>query len=206
MYIARIYEKIVNRKKLYQQKLEKIPSPEFIVLYNGKYKYPDYKELRLSDAFKDINGLKLSDGNAMPLELIVQVYNINHGHNPEMLKKCETLDGYSIFMGKVREYEEEEESLEKAVRNAIKYCTGNNILKKFLETHGSEVYNMLLTEWNLDEAIEVAREEGWEEGREDGREEEKLIIAKNLLAKGSTLEFVHDITGLSLEKIKELYP
>jgi predicted transposase/invertase (TIGR01784 family) len=59
---------------------------------------------------------------------------------------------------------------------------------------------MLLTEWNQDEAIEVAREEAYE----DGREEEKLIIAKNLLAKGSTIEFVHDITGLSLEEIKEL--
>jgi len=35
-------------------------------------------------------------------------------------------------------------------------------------------------------------------------EEEKLIIARNLLTKGSTLEFVHEITGLSLEKIKEI--
>jgi len=41
-------------------------------------------------------------------------------------------------------------------------------------------------------------------GREEGREEEKLIIAKNLLAEGSTPEFVHRITGLSLEEIKEL--
>jgi len=35
-------------------------------------------------------------------------------------------------------------------------------------------------------------------------EEEKLIIAKNLLAKGSSPEFVCEITGLSLEKISEL--
>jgi predicted transposase/invertase (TIGR01784 family) len=153
--------------------------------------------------------LKLSDGNAIPLELIVQVYNINHGHNPEMLKKCETLDGYSIFMGKVREYKKREKSLEKAVRNAIKYCTENNILKKFLETHGSEVYNMLLTEWNLDEAIEVAREEGWEDGREEGREEGHeegreegiLITARNALAKGISVQIVQEITGLDLSAI-----
>jgi len=63
---------------------------------------------------------------------------------------------------------------------------------------------MLLTEWNQDEAIEVAREEGWEDGLEEGMEKEKLTIAKNLISKGSTLEFVHEITGLSLEKIKEL--
>jgi predicted transposase/invertase (TIGR01784 family) len=59
---------------------------------------------------------------------------------------------------------------------------------------------VLLTEWNQDEAIEVAREEGLEEGM--GKE--KLIIAKNLLAEGSTPEFVQRITGLSLDEIKEL--
>jgi predicted transposase/invertase (TIGR01784 family) len=61
---------------------------------------------------------------------------------------------------------------------------------------------MLLTEWNQDEALEVAREEGLEEGEEIGMEKEKLIIAKNLLAKGSTPEFVQEITGLSLEEIE----
>jgi len=59
---------------------------------------------------------------------------------------------------------------------------------------------MLLTEWNQDEAVEVAREEGMEVGME----KEKLLIAKNLLAKGSSHEFVQEITGLSLEAIKEL--
>jgi predicted transposase/invertase (TIGR01784 family) len=200
MYIARLYEKIVNRKKLYQGKLEKIPAPEFIVLYNGKYKYPDHKELKLSDAFKNIKGLKITETNKIPLELIVQVYNVNHGHNSEILKKCKTLDGYSVFVDKIREQQKKENSLEKGVRNAINYCIKKNILKEYLEAHGSEVYNMLLTEWNQDEAIEVAREEGIEEGMEN----EKLLIAKNLLLKGSTPEFVHEITGLSLETIKEL--
>ena len=61
IYMAKVYEKIVNMKKVYQTKLEKIPYPEFIVLYNGKDKYPDYSELRLSDAFKGTKGLKLAD-------------------------------------------------------------------------------------------------------------------------------------------------
>ena len=65
---------------------------------------------------------------------------------------------------------------------------------------------MLTTEWNWDTAKKVwqdeAREEGREEGEEIGIEKEKLIIAKNLLAEGSTPEFVHRITGLSLEEIE----
>ncbi|MCL2237960.1 MAG: Rpn family recombination-promoting nuclease/putative transposase, partial [Treponema sp.] len=36
MYIARVYEKIVEEENIYHKKLIKIPTPEFIVLYNGK--------------------------------------------------------------------------------------------------------------------------------------------------------------------------
>jgi hypothetical protein len=39
---------------------------------------------------------------------------------------------------------------------------------------------------------------------ERGRKEEKLIIAKNLLVEGSSLEFVQKITGLPSEKINNL--
>jgi len=207
-YIIKIYEKIVDMEKKYQKNLMKIPRPEFIVLYNGVDQYPDYKELRLSDAFMDIEGLKLTDIDKIPLELIVHVYNINYGRNPEILKKCETLDSYSIFVKKIREYLEKEKSLEKALPSAVKYCINNNILSDFLRKHGSEVINMWYGEYSRDMDIAVNRrealEEGLEKGREEGIEEEKCIIAKNLLAEGSTPEFVHRITGLPLEKIKEL--
>jgi len=35
-----------------------------------------------------------------------------------------------------------------------------------LEEHASEVLNMLFTEWNLEDAIAVAKEEAWEEASE----------------------------------------
>jgi flagellar biosynthesis/type III secretory pathway protein FliH len=44
-------------------------------------------------------------------------------------------------------------------------------LKEFLERHTREVLNMLMTEWNWEDALAVQREEGWFEGREEGREE-----------------------------------
>jgi len=61
---------------------------------------------------------------------------------------------------------------------------------------------MLTTEWNWDTAKRVWQDEAREEGEEIGMEKGKLIIAKNLLAEGSTPEFVHRITGLSLEEIE----
>jgi len=199
LYIAHIYEMIVNMKKIYQTKLVKIPMPEFIVLYNGINNYPDHSELKLSNAFKGVKGLKLA--KTIPLELKVQVYNINQGHNSEILKKCETLDNYSFFIDKIREYQKDGFTLEKSFNDAIEYCIKNNILKDYLEKHGSEAYNMIFTEWNWDDALEVAREEGREDGIEEGMEKEKLLIAKNLLAKGSTPEFVYEITGLPMDEI-----
>ena len=194
IYIAHVYEKIVNMKKVYQAKLEKIPFPEFIVLYNGGEKYPDYTELRLSDAFKGIENLKLTE--TIPLELTVKVYNINQGHNPEILKKCKTLDNYSIFIDKIREYQKTGLTLEKSFKNAIEYCIENNILRNFLETHSSEAFNMIFTEWNWDDALEVAREEGLEDGLE--------LTARNALVKGFSVQTVQEITGLNLDTIEEI--
>jgi len=63
---------------------------------------------------------------------------------------------------------------------------------------------MLMTEWNWDDALAVRYEEGHEAGWEEGRSDEKLEIARNLLAEGSTLEFVQKITRLSMSEIENL--
>jgi len=194
-YVTHIYERITNREKKYQKNLVKIPRPEFIVLYNGVESYPDYAELKLSDAFMDIEGLKLTIDKP-PLELVVQVYNINHGHNPEILKKCESLYGYSFFINKIREYQTQGLTLEELITPVIEYCIKNNILKDYLEAHASEVINMIFGEYDREMDIAVNRREA--------KEEERLIIAKNLLSEGSTPEFVQRITGLSLDEIEEI--
>jgi predicted transposase/invertase (TIGR01784 family) len=206
LYMARIYEKITDRRKTYQKKLEEICWPEFIVLYNGNDPYPDHEELRLSKAFKNAGGLKRRNSEPL-LELIVQIYNINKGHNEEILKKCGVLDDYSFFIDNIRENQKKKFSLEEAVKSAIKYCIDNNKLRDFLEKHGSEVRYMLITEYNREEEMEVVREEAWEDGHERGLEEglERLMTtARNALAKGATPEFVQEITGLDMEVIEAM--
>ena len=59
---------------------------------------------------------------------------------------------------------------------------------------------MLITEWNMDDALAVRYEEGLGRGREEGREQ----TARNALSKGLPLEVVHEITGLDIEVIKGL--
>jgi predicted transposase/invertase (TIGR01784 family) len=128
------------------------------------------------------------------------VLNINEGKNEDIVNRCKKLAEYSTFIARIHSYFKELENLEEAVKKAIKYCSRHGILKEYLEIHGSEVLNMILTEWNTEDAIAFAKEEG----REEGIEKEKLEIARSLLIKGSTPEFVQEITGLDPETIQAL--
>ena len=212
MYIGRVYEKIIDEKNVYSGKPLKIPQPQFFVLYNGVEPYPDEKIYRLSESFENLKSLGLVEKDFPSLELDVKVININEGRNEAVAARCKKLAEYSAFVAKVRSLEKELGSLEEAIKEAVKYCQRHDILKEFLELHAGEVLNMLYTEWNMDDALAVRYEEGHEEGieegiekgREEGRVNEKIEIARNLLAKGSTPEFVRDITGLNIETIENL--
>ena len=50
-YIARLMEKSVNKKSLYQSERIRSPAPHFVVFYNGKEKMPEDTTIKLSDAF-----------------------------------------------------------------------------------------------------------------------------------------------------------
>ncbi|MDR3001376.1 MAG: Rpn family recombination-promoting nuclease/putative transposase [Fibromonadaceae bacterium] len=159
-YMAREYGCLTDRKDLYREKLIKIPTPEFIVLYNGNKKFPDYKELKLSDAFELRN-------EPFYLELVVKAYNINKGHNVEIAAKSPTLSGYEEFIAVIRE-NLKVTNLREAIKNAVRDCISRNILLSFLKKHSLEIENMILTEWNWDDAKSVWQEEAREEGREEG--------------------------------------
>jgi len=210
MYIGRVYEKIIDRMKLYQTNLEKIPAPIFIVLYNGKAPFPAQKILRLSDAFKNTNGLRAENPDGPALELEVHVYNINQGYNAEMLGKCKTLNGYSVLVSKIWECRETME-LEAALEAAVRHCIENDILRLFLKANSSEVLNMLITEWNLEEAqrawLAQGRVEGKAQGRVEGRVEGKAEGIEIGVGKGrkerdkEVLDFI--AKGYTLEDIQK---
>ena len=216
LYIGRIYEKIIQDKKIYSSKKILIPKPEFFVLYNGLAPYPDEEVLKLSDSFEKTASLGLAEKEKPSLELKVKVININEGKNAAIAKKCKTLSQYSVFIAKVREYENESNSRPEAIKKAVIYCRYRDILKEFLEKNSSEVVNMLLTEWNWDDAKQVwqeeAREEGFEKGRREGQEkgheegtqEERFRTAASFKKLGIPLEVISQATGLSLEKIQQL--
>ena len=162
-YIARLYEKLQTPTDRYLRKLSKIPTPEFYVFYNGLEDYPETTTLKLSEAF-------MTQPDALPLELIVKVYNINTSKGTQILSRCKTLDEYSLFVEQVRT--ETQLDPKNGFTNAVKICIEKGILKEYLQRKSREVINMLVAEYDYDTDIAVQRAEAgriaFAEGREQG--------------------------------------
>ena len=191
LYISRVYEKTIKGNSIYSERQVKIPWPEFYVLYNGIRPYPDKNVLKLSELFEKPSDLGVSGKLHPLLELEVKVINITEGRNQEIVSRCKRLSEYSAFIARAYEYRQKEGDLDAGIKAAIKYCQKHGILEQFLETHGSEVLNMLLTEWNTEDAKKVWYEDGLHEGMEQGRKE----IARRMKEKGYSPEEIESILG-----------
>ena len=194
IYIARVYEKLIENDAVYMRKILKIPKPDFIVLYNGGDPFPDEKTLRLSEAYMEHPDALVGFGGSLELE--ARIVNINEGRNEAIVKKCEELHGYVRFVGKVRSNINAGMELTDAIAKAVKDCEAEGILEDFLKSHSSEVINMLTAEWNIERAKIV-----WQR---EAREDEKLENAERLLKRGVKEEVVADGLDLPLSKVLEL--
>lgn len=174
-YFADLYKVKYFGKKIYSTRLLKIPTPQYIVFYNGTTNMPDKKELRLSDAFQQPT-------TQPDIEVVAHMLNINYGHNKELMERCRKLKEYAQFIDIIRHYLKENEhwSNEQAISKAIDDCIKNNILRDILQKERLRVMASILSEFDevgykemiRQEAYEDAYEEGHEAGLEEGREQE----------------------------------
>ena len=150
-------------KNIYGRRLVKIPTPHFVVFYNGEEEQPEVQELKLSDAFE-----KPTD--EPNLELKCKVYNINDGKNKAIMESCGWLNDYMTFVNKVREYHADGafDDLAIDIEKAIDYCIDNDILKEFLKTYRSEVTKSMQLNYEFDRQLELERADAIEEGLEQG--------------------------------------
>ena len=163
LYLSDLYSKLTKGMNLYGTKKIMIPPPRFVVFYNGRDKRPDYEEFKLSELYS-ISDEKVS------LELIVEVFNINKGHNKELVETCKDLQDYVEYTHRVRTYAEAM-PIEKAVEKAINECIQEGILKDFLEANRAEAIKVSIYEYNEQEHIRMEREDAFEDGRKLGLDE-----------------------------------
>lgn len=163
LYVTRVIQNRIKAENLYSKSLVKIPTPRFVVFYNGMDFQPEQQTLCLSDAFE-------KQQEHPSLELSVVVYNINFGHNSELLDACHLLKEYAQYVEQVRTFARKMPFAE-AVEQAIGHCIKNGILTDFLSKNRAEVIAVSIFEYNEEKHMKSEREEWREIGRAEGREE-----------------------------------
>ena len=117
------------------------------------------------------------------LELIVTVYNINWGQNPELMEACRLLKEYAKYVEQVRNYAKEMPFPE-AVEHAVDACIKEGILAEFLSKNRAEAIAMSIFEYDEEKHMKSEREWAYKNGHEDGHREGRKEGEKTGLKKG----------------------
>ena len=161
IYFLEVVKKYFKYRDLFSRRLIKLPTPHFVVFYNGEENRPEKEELRLSDAF-------IHPTDRPELELICTVYNINKGNNHAFLSECRVLREYMVFVDKIREKLRKGQLIDEAIDQAIHECIEENVLKDFLINRGDEVRQMAALDYTWEAREGMIRKEEYEEGYKAG--------------------------------------
>lgn len=199
-YITSEYSELVELKSLYSSALIKLPTPNFVVFYNGDMEIGDVSEYRLSDSY-------MTRVEEPALELRVTVLNVNFGKNVKLMEQCESLKEYAQYVALVRKYKQETGSLDDGVKLAIEQCINEGILEDFLRKNRSEVEMTSIFEYNKEEEdrklYEAGVEQGMEKGIEQGVEQTKRKLACSLLRENMALDKIAKIVDVGVEELEK---
>ena len=196
LYFAQLYENWIteHKKDIYGHSLLKIPTPQYVVFYNGERSLDDITKFHLSDAF-------MIEDKSRDFEWTATFININEGHNDSLNKKCKPLYDYKRFVSRIKQNLKCEMEEDLAISEAIDFAIKEELLEGFFKLHKAEVEKMCLTEFDRELYEKNRKEESYNEGVLDT----KIETTKNLLKmKLGTPEQIAQAEGLPIEKVMEL--
>ena len=205
IYICMLYQGYLEQNNLdiYSSTLLKLPTPKYLVFYNGTKAESDRQELRLSDSF-------IKREEPPDLECRAVMLNINYGHNKELMEACRKLYEYSRFVESIRVYLNTGMKLGAAMDQAIEDCIRLDILKELLLKHRGEVKQVILTEYNEERHAKTLLEEGRRQGREESarllqieREENARLLQKEQEKSAQLLQKEREKNAQLLQKEQE---
>jgi hypothetical protein len=114
MYYGNLYNSYIDTRNLpiHGSALVKLPTPNYVVFYNGTSKREPIEKLKLSDAF-------ITEDSNHEFEWTATMINLNKGKNEELLSKCKPLSDYMTLINKINCYKKTEATLRNAVDSAI---------------------------------------------------------------------------------------
>ena len=185
-YISDLYSVITKDMNLYGEKMVKIPTPKFIIFYNGQKKRPEKEVLKLSTMY-------LTEDESPSLELEAVLLNINPGYNDNLKSVCKSLRDYAEYTTRVREYAKRL-PIEEAVEKAITECIREGILAEFLSKNRAEARSVSIYEYDAEKHLRMEREdamaEGIAQGKAEGRNELLVEQVKKKLSKNKSVEVI----------------
>lgn len=200
-YVAKCFSKYTMNRDIYSGKPIVLPTPKFVVFYNGTEKQPDVRELKLSDLY--------AHSEERPaLELVVTQYNINAKENADILSQCRTLREYSQFIDCIRKHQKGN-AIEEAVNLAIDECIHKGILADFLKANKAEVKAMSIYEFDAelhektvkDMAYEAGEKAGREAGEKAGRKAGKVMAFHEV---GLSVSDIAERVGVTEDEVREI--
>ena len=153
-YFSDLLQQFIEKKgyNIYSSTLLTLPTPRFVVFYNGDDTIPERSILKLSDSFES----KTKDGC---LEVEALLLDVNVGKNQELMKSCRYLQEYATFVGKVKEYKEQYTDLDNAIDCAIDYCIEHDIMRDILLKHKAEVARLIFREFDEAEYMRLVEKD-----------------------------------------------
>lgn len=193
IYISRQYEKYIVDESIYSSKTVTIPTPKFVVFYNGLKDKHEEMTLSLSDSYE----VKVDNPD---LELKVRMININPGYNGKLMETCRTLDEYCKYVESVRKHAEVM-AIEEAVECAVKECIKENILADFLKGQRAEVVAMSIFEYDEETELKKLR------ASERKYAEERTIVIQvcKKLKTNYTIPQIADALEVTEEEVEKIY-
>ncbi len=176
-YIVRSLEQYIelNQLDVYSRKPLRLPTPRYVVLYNGVEPIDDHVILRLSDLY--IHSFE----SEYALECVATVLNVNFGHNPDIMNACRKLYEYSFLIEEIRKELRQGYTLSAAVDRAIDTCIKNGILVELLRKEMVRVKNTILFEYDEERIRKSEYQYGYETGHNEALESQiKHLISLNL--------------------------
>ena len=199
MYFAQLYQIYLTKmgKSLLSSKTVRIPTPKFIVFYNGGEEEEVRWKMRLSDSF-------MTEDKSGDFEWSADVININPKCNKPLQKSCKALYDYIRYVYRIKDNRKSGMDKKEAVEEALDWAIREKLLDGFFKEQKEEVIGMSLTEFDEEEFKRVCREDGYEDGISVGLAQKALEDAENLLREGDSVEKVSRCIGLPLEQVHEI--
>ena len=198
IYVAKEYQVLTKDQTLYSSSLIRLPTPRFVVFYNGSGMTEESCILRLSDAYQ-------SPEAEPELELKVRVLKIAPEAHRELLEACQSLKEYMLFVEPVRKYAAFLE-LNEAVDRAVNKCIRDGILSDFLSKHKAEVIAVSIFEYDEEREIRLIRQDEFRQGQQNilrNQVHKKLQKGKSPAVIADELELEPDVVETLIQELRK---